>query len=204
MSMAVFGGTFDPPNKGHTKLVSAVCSQLGLGRCLIIPTNIPPHKQQATGGASAADRLAMAALCDWGVPAQVSDIELARTGKSYTYDTLVQLRALYPGEKFYFLLGSDMLYYFKKWHRWQELLGLATFCAAARNAADRAGLQAFADELTAQAGGEILLFDFPPVEISSSALRQSLAAGTAVGAYLDPAVASYINTHHLYRQGASV
>ena len=198
MDTAVFGGTFNPPHRGHTLLVKTICQTLGLGRCIVVPTFQPPHKAPAAG-ATAAQRLAMAALCDWGVPAQISDLELRRGGRSYTFDTLTELRRQHPEDRLFFLMGSDMLLTFRQWHRYRELLGLAVFCVAPRREDDRAALAGAAASLEAE-GGTFRLVDSPPLEVSSTWLRAQLQAGGDVSAYLDPAVARYIAAHRLYQK----
>lgn len=197
MDTAIFGGTFNPPHRGHTLLVGAICRVLGLARCVVVPTFQPPHKAPAAG-ASPAQRLEMAALCDWGVPVEISDVELRRGGRSYTFDTLAEFHRRWPEDRLFFLMGSDMLLSFRQWHRYRELLGMATFCVAPRREDDRAALQGAADSLRAE-GGTFLLVDAPPLEVSSTWLRARLAAGEDVSDYLDPAVLRYIEERRLYR-----
>ena len=97
-AIGVFGGTFNPPHLGHLRLVRRFADRLSMSKVLIIPTYMPPHKQ--TGElASKEDRLNMCRLmfsCDDRF--KVSSIETDRGGKSYTYDTLKELKGLYPND----------------------------------------------------------------------------------------------------------
>ena len=94
MKIGIYGGTFNPIHRGHLTAARAAMDALGLDRLLLIPASVPPHKALPQGSADAADRLEMAALAcaELGPVAQALDIELHRTGPSYTVDTLRQLR----------------------------------------------------------------------------------------------------------------
>ena len=99
MRIGIFGGTFNPPHRGHVEAARAVQRQLGLDKILLIPAGLPPHKSLPENTPSPVHRLRMARLCAREIPgAEVSDIELARSGKSYTVDTVRELAGRYPGE----------------------------------------------------------------------------------------------------------
>ncbi|MBQ5972694.1 MAG: nicotinate (nicotinamide) nucleotide adenylyltransferase [Oscillospiraceae bacterium] len=190
--IGLLGGTFDPPHKGHLYLARTARRQLGLERVILIPAYLPPHKQ-VSGGATAAQRLAMARLAARGKKwMSVSDAEIAREGKSYTYDTLTELSARMPGERFCFLCGSDMLVSLEHWYRADELLRMAAFAALPRNEADAALMRDAAARLTGQ-GAEIHLLDAPPMELSSTEFRRSRDADK-----VPAAVFRYIEAHGLY------
>ena len=110
MKIGVFGGTFNPPHEGHKKLALEFMSRLSLDLLLIVPTYIPPHKL-SDFLADGADRLEMCRLTflPLGEKVSVSDMELRRHGKSYTVDTLRELKERYPKDELLFLMGSDML-----------------------------------------------------------------------------------------------
>ena len=93
MRIGIFGGTFNPPHNGHVTMARAAVAQLGLDKLLIVPACVPPHKPLPSG-VTAGQRYDMAALmaAPVGRCAEASDIELHRTGKSYTSDTLLQLQ----------------------------------------------------------------------------------------------------------------
>ena len=132
MRIGIFGGTFNPPHNGHVTMARAAVTQLGLDKILIVPACVPPHKPLPSG-VTAGQRYDMAALmaAPVGRCAEASDIELHRTGKSYTSDTLLQLQQEYPGAELWLLMGSDM---FLSLHTWHEP---ETICRIARIAAFR-------------------------------------------------------------------
>ena len=100
MKIGIFGGTFNPPHLGHLAAARAAIQALDLDKLLIIPASIPPHKELPEGTPPAEHRLAMTRkLADALLlpdKVEVSSIELDRAGKSYTSDTLAQLREQYP------------------------------------------------------------------------------------------------------------
>ena len=125
MKIGILGGTFSPIHDGHLRLARIYQQELGLEKMLLIPTYQPPHKQ-TDHLPDGEHRCRMAELASEGLPGfEVSDIEIRRGGKSYTVDTLTELRELYPEGEFYLLTGSDMFCTVLDWHRGAELVKLA-------------------------------------------------------------------------------
>ena len=97
MKIAVYGGSFNPPHLGHAEVAMTVYKELSPDIFLIIPDNIPPHKELAEGSPTARQRMELCELAFQDVPgAQISDMELKREGRSYTADTVDLLREQYP------------------------------------------------------------------------------------------------------------
>ena len=126
MRIGVFGGTFNPPHNGHVTMARAAAAQLGLDKLLLVPDSVPPHKPLPSG-VTARQRYDMAALmaAPIGRVAEASDIELRRTGKSYTSDTLRTLREQYPDAELWLLMGSDMFLSLHTWHEPEVICELA-------------------------------------------------------------------------------
>ena len=123
MNIAIFGGSFNPPHLGHLASARGVMEELTPDLLLIIPASIPPHKAMEEGSPDPQARMKLCRLCFGEIEkAQISDIELRREGKSYTADTLQELMEIYPGAKFTFVLGTDMLLTFEEWYRYTFLL----------------------------------------------------------------------------------
>lgn len=195
--IAVFGGTFNPIHLGHLRLISEYQRQYHFDRVLLIPTKIPPHKQ-ANELAPDADRLEMCRIAARAHPfLEVSELELHREGKSYTYDTLCAIKQKEPDAELYLIMGSDMFLTFRQWRRWREMLGLAVLLAAPRHPGERAALEAEREQLCAE-GGEAYVADIPVLEVSSTELRGRLRKGLPCGEYLLPEVEAYIRDHRLY------
>ena len=125
---------------------------------------------------------------------QVDGREIRRAGPSYTVDTLRELHQLYPGADFFLLMGQDQAQRLDSWSRAEALPQLATLCVVGR--ADP--LDATQTPAAALMGHALLAVPMPPVPCSSTAVRETLAAGHDSGAMLAPAVARYIAQHLLY------
>ena len=133
MKIGIFGGTFNPVHQGHVHLAQQCVEELKLDKLLVIPTKQPPHKQ-AQELASGEHRAQMCRLAFAEIPqAQVSEMELHREGKSYTADTLTQLKQQFPQAQFYLIVGGDMFLTFHQWNRFEEILQGAALCAACRS-----------------------------------------------------------------------
>lgn len=194
MKIGVFGGTFNPPHNGHVRLAKAAADELKLDKLLVIPSCIPPHKIAAKL-ADGQERLEMCRLafsCDPRF--EVSPMELERGSRSYTVETLRELKALYPDSELYFIVGSDMLESFDKWYLWQEILSLSVLCAASREEGYNPDLSRFG-----KLAERIKIITLDPLEVSSTQIRNS--AGEVSSELLDPKVAAYIREHGLYDDG---
>lgn len=210
----VYGGTFDPIHNGHLAIACAARDALA---CTVhlMPAGDPPHR--APPGADGATRAAMVALAIEGVPGLVLDRrELERVGRSYTVDTLAELRGtLGASAPLAWLVGADSLLGLPGWHRWRDLFALAHLVVADRpgsalDAALPAGLaEALQDrwtrapaDLQSQPAGRVLRLHQPLSAVSATAIRARLAAGASTSGWLPPAVAAFIQEKGLYGAAA--
>lgn len=195
--IAVFGGTFNPIHNGHLHLAASFSALLSADAVLLIPTSMPPHKQTA-GLASAKDRLAMCRLAARGRGfLKVSDIEIRRGGASYTSDTLLQLRGLYPGAGLYLITGEDMFLTLAQWHEAKTIFSLATVCAAPRSENGTAALLRYAEELRAQ-GAKTVVAPFEYLPVSSTMVREAVREGRSIAGLVPEPVGRYIRENKLY------
>lgn len=125
---------------------------------------------------------------------EVSDIELGRSGKSYTVDTLRELKKIYPDDELFFIIGSDMLHTFRQWYEWEEILSLAVICAASREN----GFEPDWSGYTPEQRERFVFIEAEPLEVSSTELRRGDKPGL-----LDEAVTEYIEKNGLYDDGLS-
>lgn len=209
MKIGIYGGTFNPIHRGHMAAARQAAEALKLDKLLLIPTRVPPHKALTEDVAGPEHRLEMTrfavqALNLDGV-AEASDLELRREGKSYTLDTLREIRALYPKGELFLLLGTDMFLTFHQWRHPEEIAKLCTLCAFHRSALDSAG--DFASQkrrLERKFGAHVKFVDLQEVvDISSTRLRQMLPAGQG-REFLAPAVYGCILREGLYGTNADL
>jgi len=201
MRIGIYGGTFNPIHRGHLTAARAAMDALGLDRLLLIPASVPPHKALPQGSADAADRLEMAALAcaQLGPVAQALDIELHRTGPSYTVDTLRQLRMEHPEDELWLLMGTDMFLSLERWYHASDILSLAHI-----GAFDRAHPQP-GEDLAAQKrlletkyGATVaIIANRQVIDLSSTQVREALTAGRGRDLVTDP-VYGYIQRRGLY------
>lgn len=130
--IGILGGTFDPPHNGHLLIANEVLQALDLAEVWFMPNQEPPHKQMSEG-ASTDDRVKMLELAIYGHPNfKIETIELERSGRSFTIDTMRLLKNEYPNVDFYFIIGADMIEYLPKWNKIDELINLVTFVGVNR------------------------------------------------------------------------
>ncbi|MBQ9662492.1 MAG: bis(5'-nucleosyl)-tetraphosphatase (symmetrical) YqeK [Oscillospiraceae bacterium] len=175
MDIAIYGGSFNPPHLGHREAVITALETLSPDLFLIIPDREPPHKEMEEGSPSPEQRLELCRLTFGDLDrVEVSPMELERSGKSYTYDTVCDLEKLYPGAKLTLILGTDMLESFEEWYHFEYLLEHCRIAALARDPEDDAALRETAKRFREQYGAEIALLDHAPLPISSTDLREML------------------------------
>jgi nicotinate-nucleotide adenylyltransferase len=191
----ILGGTFDPIHVGHIAAAHVAMDCARLDRVLFVPSATPPHRGPAE--ADAAQRLEMSRLAVGAEERfEVSDVELRRGGKSFTSDTVRELRRAFPDDELFLILGWDAARLFSTWHEPDRIRAEASVVVIGRP-----GMQApTAADLTA-AGLDpdrtVVCLGGTP-DISGSELRESLARGEPVGDCLPPAVERYIAEHGLY------
>jgi len=192
----LYGGTFDPIHNGHIKVVQAAENFLQLDRIIFIPAGDPPHKagKQIT---EKEHRLSMVQSVADRVGAQVSDWELLKQEKSYSVETVRHFQAEYPDDEIYFIIGADSFYDLPTWWHYEELLGMCNFVVVSRPDYEKETL------LSKFKGNEtpprVFFLDDIFVDISSTEIRERVAAGKDISKLVPPEVATYIERHHLYQ-----
>ena len=196
MKIGIFGGAFNPIHNGHLNLADIFYDALSLDKLLFIPTFKPPHKTDLHF-ADSEDRIKMLELALDGKPFEISTIEFQRQGKSYTYDTIVELNSFYPDSEFYLIIGSDQFLNFDKWYRYKDILNMVTLCSFSRSEDDseREKMLSFAKVLTER---HCIILDKSPVELSSSEIRQRIADGQSISMLVPEMVEKYILEKGLY------
>lgn len=175
MRIAFFGGSFNPPHRGHLNSALAAAEQLKPDLFLVIPDHQPPHKALEPGSPSPEERLELCRLNFAAVPnAEVSDIEIRRGGKSYTVDTLRDLQRRYPDAEFFLLLGTDMLADLGRWYRAEYLMAHCTVAPFQRDDEELEFIEARAAELAERFGARVEIIRSTPFPASSTEIREQL------------------------------
>jgi len=194
MHTGILGGTFDPIHRGHVAIARTAMAHLHLDQLILIPSNTPPHRPAPH--ATPLQRLAMCQLVDEIIPhAQVSDIELQRTGPSYTIDTLRALTQ--PNQRLTLILGADAALLLPQWYQAAHLTTYADIAIMTR-VGTTVDLDALIARLPSLAG-HVHLIPWPGMDISSTTIRHRCATSQPIDDLVTPAVAAYIAQHGLYR-----
>jgi nicotinate-nucleotide adenylyltransferase len=225
MRVALFGGSFDPPHRGHVALARLAIDRLRLDHVLVAPVGRQPFKQDATG-AGFEDRLAMAQLAFAGEPlTEISRMDAPRPDgrPNYTVNAVLELkRTRDEHDAIFCLMGADSWLTIGKWYRAVELLMACDFIVGARPGFDLdqipkalpAGIRAAGEQsdmsgcllshLTDSAGSRSRLYLLPDLAEDVSATEVRAALGHHVEGHaetdpvLSPGVANYIRAHRLY------
>ncbi|HEY3487728.1 MAG TPA: nicotinate-nucleotide adenylyltransferase [Gammaproteobacteria bacterium] len=206
--IGILGGTFDPVHYGHLKPAHEIYQRLHLDDLRLVPCSNPVHREAPS--ASAEQRLRMLQLALQEYPQfTVDDREIRRRGRSYTVDTLSELRQEFPDAVLCLLLGLDALEGFKQWHRWRQILKMAHLLVSPRPGygmdpkSERAKLIAEFGVTSEAAlydrpGGAILLVATGQYDISSTVIRQRVRDHQTLSGLVPPGVASWIKEHRIY------
>ena len=208
--LGILGGTFDPIHFGHLDAADAARRALHLDEVLLFPSSDPPHRP-AEPMASGFHRFALVALAIQGNDAlSASDMELTRTGPSYTADTLRAVaREGWRPSQIFFILGSDAFAEIATWREYPAVLDTANFVVIARpgttlddaverTSALRGRLRSPGQETSGASGTSIFLVEARTRVVSSSTIRARLAARQPIDDLVPAAVARHIAAHHLY------
>jgi len=198
MRIGIYGGTFSPVHNGHVAAAKAFMEQMWLDILYVIPTGVTPHKYMK-GNATATQRLEMCRLAFGEMDGViVTDMEMRREGKSYTVDTL---RELYrPENRLFLLLGTDMMLTLDTWREPEEIFKLSYPVYIRREAdasLDDQIVQKIAD-YNQKYGKVVRRIVAPPIELSSSMVRERVSKGQPIDDMVHPLVANYIKAHGLY------
>jgi nicotinate-nucleotide adenylyltransferase len=190
--IGLLGGSFDPPHNAHLALAHSALDHLGLEEVRWVPAGVQWQKQRQP--APIPDRQAMVMAAIAGEPRFVLEsCELWRSGPSYTIDTVHELQAGETADWF-LIIGQDQYANLHTWHQWRELLPLVTLAVASRD-----GIAPQPNDALAAEPHRIVSLPLPRIDVSATEIRRRIADGRDYTDMVPPAVARYIDQHHLYR-----
>jgi nicotinate-nucleotide adenylyltransferase len=188
MRIGILGGTFNPIHIGHLILAEEVREKLNLDRVVFVPTNLPPHKD-IRDIVSPAHRFKMIKLAiNENKFFCVSDLEIKRGGKSYSIDTIIQLKKRYSHAELFFITGSDLLKYLAEWKDINKILKLVNFIVASRPGYALSKLP-----------HNITTLKINPLAISAYEIRKRIKEQRSIRYYVPREVFKYITYEKLYQ-----
>jgi nicotinate-nucleotide adenylyltransferase len=199
MRLGLMGGTFDPVHVGHLVIAEAAREEFRLDQVVWIPAGDPPHKDRKVSDQE--HRYAMAVLATASHPDfVVSRLELEREGPSYALDTIRHFRKQVKPQELFFITGADAILEILTWHRHDEVIRQCRFVAATRPGYDLGRLRRLLPDAYMD---RIHVFSAPEVDVSSTGIREKLAAGRSVRYLVPEPVEQYLTKHRLYQSRAS-
>jgi nicotinate-nucleotide adenylyltransferase len=218
LRLGILGGTFDPIHLGHLRLAEEVGEELKLERVYLVPAAWPPHKE-IRPITPFLQRVAMARLAARESPLlDVHDLEGRREGFSYSIETLKQFHSLFVSNlELFFILGLDAFVEIETWREYQDLFRYAHFVVIQRPGFPSRRLEPFLDSLglgfertgernvfLGASGNKVLYMEATLMAISSTGIREKVAAGKSIRFLVPEGVRSYIVENRLYEKyGAS-
>lgn len=193
MRTGIFGGSFDPPHKGHIKIALAAKEQLGLDRIIVVPTGKAPHKPYIS--AQVSHRVNMCrAICDkFGF--ELSTYEAEKQGNCYTKDLLEHFKEKFTVDELFLIVGGDSLQYMDKWFMPEKIFPLCTVAVARRKGTGEKKAELLRERFDAK----IQFLDCDYFDFSSTKVRETVLNGGDFSKYLLPETADYIIKNDLYR-----
>ncbi|MCD6185010.1 MAG: nicotinate-nucleotide adenylyltransferase [Deltaproteobacteria bacterium] len=224
MKTGLFGGTFNPIHLGHLKAIKEVKKRFPLDKIYIIPSAIPPHKDQ-TDVADANERYEMVKMAvkddsEFKEFVEISDVELKRSGPSYTIDTVLHYKSILPEDSsFYLILGIDAFLEVNTWKLYMNLFDLIPFIIITRSGIENykknEGCRAVEEFLFTRISAKyrfnskisgyvheykktVFMLDIAPLDISSTMIRRDIRENKNIGSLVPVAVNSFIEKKRLY------
>ncbi len=194
--IGLFGGTCDPIHEGHINLALRVLDTFSLDEIIFIPAGNPPHKESGVSS-DKLHRYRMTEIATAHIPRfSVSDYEIKKTEKNYSYHTISHFKALYPDDEIYFIVGGDSFYDFPKWYNYKELVFMCPFIVASRPGVLKE--QYFERFKGDDIPPRVLYLNDVAFDISSTDIRKKLKMSALEDGLLAPEVLDYIKANNLY------
>lgn len=198
IKIAMFGGSFNPVHLGHTGLVERMIQRYDLDKVYIVPTFNTPLKDN-TPMLSPEHRYNMCSLAFSHIEnSVVTDIEIKREGKSYTVDTLKQLRNIHPDCELYLIIGADSFIQLPLWHDCDTIFSISTILTISRGEYDASVLNSKKAEYESLYNAQISIVEEPIAQVSSTQIRNAISNGDDYKHLLCEKVSDYIKVNGLY------
>ncbi|GFI61447.1 putative nicotinate-nucleotide adenylyltransferase [Clostridiales bacterium] len=196
--VAIMGGAFDPIHFGHLATAQTVYENFNVDKVVLMPLGDAPHK--AMKGASAKNRYEMTRAAAASNDALgVSALEVERTGKTYTVDTIAKIIEINPKLCIYFVMGADEVFAVDTWKEPERLLKMCRFIAVTRPGFSGDREKRKTELLREKYGCDIYFLEVPAIDISSSELRDRIRTGKSVEYFMPAEALKYIEENNLYK-----
>lgn len=186
MLVGIYGGSFNPIHNGHIEVLKYVKESLNLDKIFLIPVGKSVHKRN-----NLIDEMMRFEMCKLAVEdidyVEVLDIEIKNEKENYTYDTLMRLKSLYPGYKFFEIIGEDSWDYFFSWKNSEEIIKNSTVVVL-----KRAGLYNYKKD------DRVIYLENKYFRFSSTDIRNKIVKNQSIKGLVNPKVENFIKRYNLY------
>ena len=197
--IGILGGTFNPIHNGHIMLAQYCKNEVQLDKIILVPTCTPPHKSNKHL-ADESHRLKMCSLASNSLEGfEVSDVEIRRKGKSYTYETLSYFKEIYPDDELYFIMGADMFLSLHIWKNPEVIFSHSNIIAIPRDESNIADLQSYYSSVIQPMGAKAVILPNSVKQVSSTQIRDNINNKNIIKSLIDENVLDYIEKNNLYR-----
>ena len=194
--IGIVGGTFDPIHIGHLLIGETAKNSLGLDLVIYIPSGCSYMKEKVS---DATHRYHMTKIATEGNPDfTVSDIEIKKTGPTYTFETMIALKETYPDSQFFFIVGADIVFSISSWKNPNLVLENVILAVFARDGFELTSLEQELSLLEQKFQAKYSLFHLDRFDVSSSDLRMRLMDKKSVKYLIPDKVIEYIHEYNLY------
>lgn len=197
--IGISGGTFDPVHNGHLITAQYTMEKLELNKVIFIPSGKPPHKTRNDITSSEHRFNMVSEACEGNSCFEASKIEMERPGKTYTIDTLKQIKSMYGDLDIFYITGADVIRDIKNWKDFEKVFELCDFIAAIRPNYDKDSFMQDVKLLKSKYQAKIHVIDVPLIEISSTEIRNRIKKGLPIKYLVPQKVEKYILENKLYK-----
>lgn len=192
MKIGIFGGTFNPIHFGHIFIAEYMADYMNLDKVIFIPSGIPPHKENFVDKSHRAKMVELS--IEGNDKFEMSDYEISKVGKSYTFDTVTYFMENNQECEFYYIIGQDAILLLDKWYKYKALMKIVKFLVVTRG-------QDVKSQIEEKYGNSehITFIDTPSIEISSTQIRRRVKENRSVKYFVKDEVNKYIEDNSLYK-----
>ena len=198
--LVVFGGTFNPPHIGHSTLAKSALNELDADKIIFMTAGNPPHKDESFVIDKNHRYEMVKLLAEEDECFECSDIEINSQEKSYTANTLSKLKVIYPECEIYFIVGLDSFYSIEKWYEPKRIFDSCILAVSLRGGLDDKYFDGKSKYYKEKYGAKIVKINMPPIEVSSSQIRELIKCKKPVNNLVNEKVFKYIVDNNLYEE----
>ncbi len=190
MAIGIFGGSFDPIHIAHLIMARYAIEQMQLDKVIFVPSFIQPLKGKLITPANVRYKWVKMSIERYP-KFDISDFEINKKGKSYTYNTLKHFKNAYKNKKLYFIMGEDSLVTFKYWYKYKEIINFADFIVYPRLCE-----KSYKEDVEEFVLDRVNFLKAPLIQVSSTHIRERIKQNQEVDWFLPDEIKKEVITYY--------